>query len=87
MSPCIFMNDVSVDVFENGFNQSWEIIKNKTQNIYLPLQCANCDMRPACLVCPATCKLETGEFKEVPQYVCEYTKTIVELMKEECSRF
>lgn len=86
MSPCIFMNHISVDVFEKGFHDSWEYIKRKTNEIHLPGECTNCDLRPACSVCPAMCYLETGKFEEPSTYMCEYTKTIVERMKEECSR-
>lgn len=82
MSPCIFMNHISVDVFENGFQKSWEEIRRWTKEIYLPEKCSNCDLRPACAVCPAKCYCETGCFEEVPEYVCEYTKTIIEEMKK-----
>lgn len=82
MSPCIFMNHVVIDVFENGFRKSWEYIKQKTNEIYLPKKCTNCNLRPACIICPAKCYCETGSFEEAPEYVCEYTKTIVEEMKK-----
>lgn len=86
MSPCIFMNQVSVDVFDYGFSKSWELIKAKTREIHLPKECANCDLRPACSICPAKCLLETGSFDKVPAYVCKYSDTIVKLMRKSHSR-
>lgn len=86
MSPCIFMNHISIDVLKNGFQNSWEYIRQCTQEIHLPQQCSNCDLRPGCSICPAMCYCEAGSFEQVPEYVCEYTKTIVDKMREECSR-
>lgn len=82
MQPCIFMDHVSIDILENGFDASWQYIKQKTSEIYLPKECSNCDLRVACSVCAAKCYLENHDFNQVPKYLCEYTQKVVELMKK-----
>lgn len=74
MLPCGMMSDLSVSVQKYGFAKAWEKIRQMTQAIRLPTECAGCANKANCGICAAICKSETGEFGVKPEYVCEFTK-------------
>ena len=67
---------------EANFAEAWRILKEKTAQIYLPSQCANCKKRPYCEVCAAVCYGESMRFDAVPQYMCRKTEAFLKRMKE-----
>jgi len=79
MTPCVFMEDPAISVFEQGFNASWEYIKEERNKLFLPPKCKICEMRDSCSVCVAAVRTETGGMKDAPEYVCEYTKNRLKL--------
>lgn len=82
MTPCVMLNAPSVNVFENGFVQSWEQIVNKTEEIRTSEKCGKCTLREVCNTCAACALLETGSYDGVPDYICRYTKKTVQLLEE-----
>lgn len=83
MTPCIFMNHIGIDVFENGFDKAWQYIVEKSQKILLPHQCATCSKRNVCQICAASAYCETGSFDKHPQYMCDYIDEILSQLKME----
>ncbi len=82
MTPCVFMNNPGINVFENNFEKSWDYIVDSVKKIQLSLECAQCKYKDICQVCGASCYCETGKFNEKPEYMCEYMKTIIEEIGE-----
>lgn len=80
--PCSFMNEPKINVFRNGFEQSWNDFLTLINEVTLPLECANCNLRCLCNTCAAFGKCDTGSTEIKPEYLCRYTRYIVELMKE-----
>lgn len=81
MTPCVMLGSPSVNVFENGFLKSWAQIVKKTEEIKISEQCGQCSLREICNTCAACALLETGNYNEVPEYICRYTKETVRLLK------
>lgn len=81
MTPCGMMCTPSVNVFENGFNDSWDIIKNKVQEIVLCSECNGCEYKNVCDVCAAATLTETGRLDGKPIYICEKTKNLSNQLK------
>ena len=82
MTPCVMLNTPSVNVFENGFIQSWNRIVNKTEKIRTSEKCGKCTLREVCNTCAACALLETGNYDGVPDYICRYTKKTVQVLEE-----
>lgn len=82
MRPCVMQSVPEVDVFEEGFQNSWEKISTETDDILINEACVECRYRPICNTCAAAALLETGDYEGIPQYICEYTKEFYNIMKE-----
>lgn len=85
LTPCVFINNIGLDVFKNDFNNSWQYLINETKKLHLPKKCLNCSKKEVCQVCLAAVYCETNSFDNEPQYMCEYTKNILEKLKMENS--
>ena len=82
MTPCVMLNSPSVNVFENGFVQSWNQIVSKTEKIKTSEKCGKCALYEVCNTCAACALLETGNYDGVPDYICRYTQTTVQILEE-----
>ena len=71
---------------ELGFDGAWESVKGFSASVRTPAKCENCKYKHMCCVCAAACYTETGSFSGVPEYVCEFTKETIRIMKSESER-
>lgn len=83
MRPCVTFEKPAVSVFERGFSAAWTEISQTAKTLKISKTCVSCPLRPACKICAASAKLETGSCDGVPEYLCRYTKELVCLLKEE----
>ena len=74
MTPCIFMEEPGIPVFEEGFEKSWEYIRQERRKIFMPQACTKCGKRAVCQVCAACACTETGSFAGKPEYMCRLTE-------------
>lgn len=86
LRPCVVMDEPNIDVFEHGFINSWYELVNQTKQITGSNKCSQCHLRNYCNICPAYAKLETGSYKGVPEYLCQYAKHSIQYMKEELEK-
>lgn len=86
MRPCIMLTKPEADVFQLGFSEAWKEITNAVSNIRLNAKCSACTMLEACQSCAACAFLETGAFDGVPEYMCQYTKETLRLLKDICEK-
>lgn len=77
MTPCVFMNNPSQNVFTDGFDAAWSYIVEQSAKLHLSAACGKCAYHKICQVCGACTYCETGNFEDRPQYMCEYMETIV----------
>ena len=82
MRACVMQSVPEEDVFEEGFQRSWEKISMSTDDILISEKCEICKYRPICNTCAAAALLETGDYEGIPEYICEYTKEFYKIMKE-----
>lgn len=82
MRPCIMVTEPEVSVFSQGFVSAWRQIVEDTARIRLSSKCSACNMRQVCQTCAACALLETGGYDGTPEYMCQYTKETIRLMKE-----
>ncbi len=82
MTACALMPIPSVSVLSGGFNEAWQQLHRDISEIRLPPECASCEYRRICNPCAAKCYTETGSFHQKPDYVCRYTMSFLEAMRE-----
>lgn len=86
MTPCVFMEEPGIPVFEHGFQESWEYILQERRQLLLPPDCAKCSKRAFCSVCGAACLAENGDLQKKPEYICRMTEEKLRRMDEICRR-
>ena len=74
MRPCVTFEKPAVSVFERGFSAAWTEISQVAKTLKISQTCVRCPLRPACKICAASAKLETGSCDGVPEYLCRYTR-------------
>lgn len=83
MTPCVFMDQPSINVFNTGFDASWKQLVEMTQQLHLPKSCMSCQNKDVCQICGACAYCENGNLDDKPEYMCAYTQEILkELMGE-----
>lgn len=82
MRPCGMMTTPSERLDGEAFSEVWEKIRASRNGILVPAQCSNCDVKHACDQCAAMCYAETGEYTGVPEYLCEMTRTYLDLGRQ-----
>ena len=69
--PCGMFPPVDCpNVFKTPFQTGWEQVKEYTEAIRLPAQCAGCSAKNSCRACAAMVITESGCFHKVPEYRC-----------------
>ena len=74
MTPCGTMDLEPAYPLRDGFAVAWNQVRERTEAIRMPKECAGCQLKANCGVCAAVCKSETGAFDQRPDYMCEMTK-------------
>ena len=82
MRSCIVLNSPQSPVFEVGLKAAWEEIVQKTQEIRTSSKCNSCTLRTVCITCAASAMAECGSCDAAAGYVCQYTKTFIQCLKE-----
>ena len=80
--PCVIMSTPSVSVFDHGFINAWNMIKDTCHQIKLSPKCNSCNKKTLCRTCAASALLETGSYEGTPEYMCLYTDESLRLIKE-----
>lgn len=78
MMPCTMMQGIAYDVFDMGFAASWSNMVEAVECIKVSENCALCAQREICQSCAACAMLETGDYDGTPEYLCRFTKTLLE---------
>ena len=82
LRPCGMMTEPGIRLQTDGFGQAWQALRQKRKNIMIPSKCTGCKFKFTCDQCPALCYAETGSFTGVPTYMCEKTKSYLELAQK-----
>ena len=87
MKPCVLAPEPAANVFELGFLEAWKRIREGFGAIRYCSRCSVCALRPLCPVCPVAVYHETGNYMDVPDYLCRYAAELHRLLAdtpEEC---
>ena len=82
MMPCAQLPTPSFRVLPDGFDQAWRRLGQAVKLIRLPKECVGCPHERLCNACAAKCYSETGRFDVRPDYVCRFTHTLYEAMRQ-----
>lgn len=82
MVPCGMMKNISIDTTYRSLEESWQILKNKVSHIRICSECACCDKREICQVCPAIMEAETGHVNGCPDYLCRMIEEEIQFCKD-----
>ena len=75
--PCgMFPGEGAPNVFEQGFPEQWQLLREQVAAIRLPAGCTGCELRDSCKACAAMVLTETGGFSEIPEYRCRMSKLV-----------
>ena len=80
--PCVVVDHPSASVFEVGFEQAWQQVSSAFRGYTMTESCSSCNLRPVCRTCLACAALETGDYKGLPRYMCDYAKASYHFIKD-----
>ena len=78
MLPCGMMPGPAFRPLEVGFEEAWQQLRQATAAIRTPSRCVECPKRELCPSCAASCIAETGDFGQVPEYMCRWVDATIE---------
>ena len=81
--PCVTLSEPSFSVFEHGFVNAWNMMREACSDWHINEKCVTCKLRPLCKVCVSSNISETGKMDGVPEYLCRMTEAFYELLKQE----
>ena len=84
--PCAMFSIEGYDIRKLGFAEAWKCAREFTNTVRLPSECAACSHNKDCCACASSCVAETGSFDKKPEYVCTFTKTFHELIRQKYSK-
>ncbi len=74
MLPCGLLNEPVAKIFEIGFVNAWQQIREGCTKVPKCQDCIECDVQSECMVCPGRLMTETGCFTKPASYLCEAAK-------------
>lgn len=80
--PCGMFPCEGYNVQKRGFEEAWELTRADANELELPAECMSCSHRKDCVMCAACGLAETGNLSKPPEYVCTFTKTFHDLIRQ-----
>lgn len=81
LQGCQILGAFSANAMELGFKRAWEKFPYLVKLPPLSPICKKCELKELCECCCAFRYAETGSLQGVPQYICENTKIVNEVLK------
>lgn len=78
---CQMMGNFAEDAVEKGFRKAWDDFPKQVRLPEVNEKCRNCENDRICNVCCASRYAETGDLGGCPEYVCEDTAIVSELLR------
>ena len=77
---CQLLGIFQTDALKDGFAKAWEKYPYEVKMPPLNDKCASCSMIEECQTCPAARLAETGDLGGLPEYVCEQTNILYDML-------
>lgn len=84
--PCGMFPTEGYSVLSMSFDGAWERVKEDVAKVVMPSACGSCNKADCCGVCAASCLAENGDTRKVPQYLCELTDCLEQMILEKYGR-
>ena len=83
MTPCVFLEQPSVDVINYSVKEGWEKMISGSSKLLMPEMCSTCKHRGNCQRCMATAHWEKYGETDCTYYLCKYMDKVIELLEKE----
>ena len=83
LQPCVLFGAIRIPLTELSFAEGWQQLVEKVAAVPVPDKCADCRKKELCPVCKAAVYQETAGHTQPPQYLCDYTQHMADLLRRE----
>ena len=80
LTSCAMLEHPQMNLLIHPFEKCWKYIVDQTKEVLYCDKCLNCSKQNICHVCPAAIYTETLDFQKNPEYICEYTDELINLL-------
>ena len=86
MLPCGMFPTDGYSMLSYSFDEAWSRVKADVAQVVMPLECNTCGKREHCGVCAASCLAENGDTRVKPEYICEMTECLDQMIWDKYGR-
>lgn len=86
MLPCGMFPSEGYSLLSNSFDTAWSRVRADVAQVVMPAECSTCAKRDHCGACAATCLAENGDTRMKPDYICQMTECLDQLIHEKYER-
>ena len=86
MLPCGMFPTDGYSLLSNSFDVAWSRVRADVAQVVMPVECNSCSKREHCGACAASCLAENGDTRLKPDYICEMTEWLDQLIQEKYGR-
>ena len=79
MQLCAFMNDSTISLIGQSFDEAWDRLIIELEKIKLPNECKDCKYSGFCTRCPGVLAAECGSCKQVDEEFCDKAKRLYQV--------
>lgn len=83
LQPCALFDAIRIPLTEVSFAQGWHRLVELVAAVPVPAQCTDCRKKEICPVCKAAVYQETAGHTQAPEYLCQYTGHMANILRRE----
>lgn len=80
LTPCCMIDAPGVDLKTRSFTEGWQEIIQRVSRIETCRECKICRKKFFCQSCAAASYVENGNFTKKPEYLCELTDAMIDIL-------
>lgn len=84
--PCGMFPTEGYSLLSNSFDTAWSCVRADVARVVMPVECNSCGKRDHCGACAASCLAENGDTRLKPDYICEMTEWLDQLIRQKYGR-
>lgn len=83
LQPCVLFSAIRIPLQDMPFASAWQQLVDRVAAVPTPDKCADCRKKEICPVCKASVYQETATHDQAPQYLCDYTEHLRNILRRE----
>lgn len=83
LQPCVLFDAIRIPLMEVPFGDGWEQLADRVAAVPTPEKCVSCRKKEICPVCKAAVYQETAGHTQPPQYLCDYSEHMRNILRKE----